>query len=114
MDYSDHRMAIDTSARKVTLDGFPISLTRKEAELLAALAANEGETVSRRFLLREIWGYPADAQTRTLDVHIRRLRRKLSPLGCEYIETVFNIGYRFRRPRASSEVQPAFPYAMTA
>lgn len=114
MDYSDHRMTIDTSAHKVTVDGFPVSLTRKEADLLATLAANEGETVSRRFLLREIWGYPAETQTRTLDVHIRRLRKKLGPVGSEYIETVFNIGYRFRRPRVSSEVLPALPLAMTA
>lgn len=114
MDYSDHRITIDTSTQKVVLDGFPVFLTRKEAELLATLAANEGETVSRRFLLREVWNYPDDTQTRTLDVHIRRLRKKLGPMASEYIETVFNIGYRFRRPRVSGEILPALPYAMTA
>jgi DNA-binding response OmpR family regulator len=114
MEYSDQRITIDTAAQRVILDGLPIFLTRKEADLLATLVANEGETVSRRFLLREIWGYPDHAQTRTLDVHIRRLRKKLGAAGSDYIETVFNMGYRFRRPRMASEVHPAFPYAMTA
>lgn len=114
MEYSDERIAIDSAAQRVILDGFPIFLTRKETDLLATLAANEGETVSRRFLLREIWGYPDHAHTRTLDVHIRRIRKKLGAVGSNYIETVFNMGYRFRRPRSAGEVHPVFPYAMTA
>jgi two-component system alkaline phosphatase synthesis response regulator PhoP len=114
MEYSDGRMTIDSMTQRVTLDGLPISLTKKESELLLALAANEGETVNRRFLLREIWGYPDYVQTRTLDVHVRRLRKKLGAEGSGYIETVFNTGYRFRRPRVVNEPTSPFAYAMTA
>jgi DNA-binding response OmpR family regulator len=114
MEYSDDRLNIDSLAERVTLDGFPVHLTRKEAELLSALAANEGETVSRQYLLREIWGYPDYVRTRTLDVHIRRLRKKLDPAGKQYIETVFNMGYRFRPPRVATEPRPGYTYAMTA
>lgn len=113
MQYTDERFNIDPTAHRVTFDGRDILLTRKETELLATLAANEGETVSRRFLLREIWGYPDYVQTRTLDVHIRRLRKKLGLVGGDYIETVFNSGYRFRRPRANA-FRPMYGYAMTA
>lgn len=114
MIYADPKLTINTASLEVTLDGTPIPLTRKEAELLAALAANAGETVSRRFLLQNVWGYPASAQTRTIDVHIRRLRKKLGSPANEYIETVFNVGYRFRKPRSGSAPVLSVPFAMTA
>ncbi len=114
MNYSDERLNIEPEAQRVTLDGRQIPLTRKESLLLATLAANEGETVDRRFLLREIWGYPEYVHTRTLDVHIRRLRKKLGPAGEHYIETVFNAGYRFCRPRPNVEFRPVYAYALTA
>jgi DNA-binding response OmpR family regulator len=114
MNYEDHWIRIDLDGQKVIVDGVPVFLTKKETELLGTLAANEGETVSRRFLLQEIWGYPPTTHTRTLDVHIRRLRKKLGPLGSAYIETVFNLGYRFSRPRISGEAQPAPHYALSA
>lgn len=99
MDYNDEHLQIRAAEDRVYLDGRAIVLTRKEFDLLATLAANEGEIVGRRLLLQDIWGYGNDVRTRTLDVHIRRLRRKLEDFGDVYIETVFGIGYRFKRYR---------------
>ena len=55
-----------------------------------------GEIVPRGALLMEVWGYSAEIRTRTLDVHVRRLRRKLGAYADRYIETIFGIGYRFQ------------------
>lgn len=68
-------------------------LTRKEAQLLAVLQQNEGHCVSREFLLDAIWGYQAGTRTRTLDVHIQRLRRKLGRQGGSRIATILRSGY---------------------
>ncbi len=71
-----------------------MNLTRKENDLLTYLMANAGRVVQRARLLTEVWGYSPAARTRTLDVHIRRLRRKF---GHDLnIETVFGVGYRFQ------------------
>ncbi len=101
MNYNDDHLQIQAQECMVTLDGHPLLLTRKELVLLATLAANEGEIVNRRDLLREVWGYGENVKTRTLDVHIRRLRKKLGGFGDSYIETVFGIGYRFQRSRTA-------------
>ncbi|MBM3726767.1 MAG: hypothetical protein FJW40_15260, partial [Acidobacteria bacterium] len=74
-------------------------LTRKEFELLAMLVENAGEIAPREVLLDRIWGYSHEIRTRTLDVHIRRLRKKLGRYGDLYIETIFGVGYRFQRFR---------------
>lgn len=70
-------------------------LTPQEAALLRVLQQNRGQTMPRGELLALAWGYPADAHTRTLDMHIRKLRKKLPPevLGGQ-IQTVFRVGYR--------------------
>lgn len=68
-------------------------LTRKETELLALLQQNAGHCLSREYLLRTIWGYGEGARTRTLDVHIQRLRRKLGPKERARILTIFRTGY---------------------
>lgn len=104
MNYIDDHLQIGAESSRVTLDEHALVLTRKEYLLLATLAANEGEIVLRRDLLQRIWGYGDDVKTRTLDVHIRRLRKKLGDLGETYIETVFGLGYRFKRYRPA----PAF------
>ncbi len=96
--FHDEHLSIDWSA--VRFDNVKLTLTRKEFELLAMLSQNEGETIPRAVLLETIWGYCSGTRTRTLDVHVRRLRRKLGQYGEEYIQTIFGVGYRFARLRA--------------
>jgi DNA-binding response OmpR family regulator len=94
-----------------------MKLTRKEYELLALLVENAGEIVSRQTLLLRIWGYGEQIRTRTLDVHIRRLRKKLDGYSEQYIETIFGIGYRFQPFRMSGwmGLRPATaPFAVSA
>lgn len=71
-------------------------LTRKEAELLKLLRQNAGQCLSREFLLEKVWAYRAGTRTRTLDVHIQRLRRKLGPEGSSRIVTILRSGYMWR------------------
>jgi two-component system phosphate regulon response regulator PhoB len=82
-------------------------LTRKEYELLALLVKHAGEIIPRQALLLRVWSYGAGIRTRTLDVHIRRLRKKLGAYAEQYIETIFGIGYRFQPYRAASSFRPA-------
>lgn len=70
-----------------------VALTPQERALLRALEANRGRVMPRGQLLAQVFGYPADTQTRTLDVHIQHLRHKLAGTGAE-IQTVFRVGYR--------------------
>jgi DNA-binding response OmpR family regulator len=82
-------------------------LTRKESELLDFLVRNAGKAVRSQVLLSQVFGYCPEARTRTLQVHIGRLREKLRPDRQHYIETVFGVGYRFRslsHPPASVNV----------
>jgi DNA-binding response OmpR family regulator len=94
--YRDEHLAIDFGQRSATLDTEPIALTRKEYDLLALLVSHAGEIIPREALLLEVWGYGAEIRTRTLDVHVRRLRKKLGVYADQYIETIFGIGYRFQ------------------
>lgn len=94
--YIDEHLQIDELAETVLFDAKRLSLTRKEYQLLSTLARNAGRVMPREYLLDKIWHYGKGIRTRTLDVHIRRLRRKLGSLGDRYIETVFGVGYRFR------------------
>ncbi len=99
--YRDNHLELDFHVKTACLDSEPLQLTRKEYELLAALVRNAGEIVPREALLMGVWGYSRQIRTRTLDVHIRRLRRKLGGYE-QYIETIFGVGYRFqpwRTPR---------------
>ena len=77
-----------------------IRFTRKEKELLTALAEHPNCILSRKFLLKNVWGYSDEAQTRTVDVHIRRLRKKLEAHPDLQIHTIFGKGYVMenRRP----------------
>src|SRR5262249_17225652 len=100
--YRDAHLEVEFDGRAALLDAQPIVLTRKEYELLALLVQNAGEIIPRALLLKRVWGYSSEIRTRTLDVHIRRLRKKLGPYADQYIETIFGIGYRFqpyRQPR---------------
>ncbi|MBA2774941.1 MAG: response regulator transcription factor [Nocardioidaceae bacterium] len=89
---------IDESAYTANLDGRPLDLTFKEFELLKYLAQHPGRVFSRQQLLQEVWGYDYFGGTRTVDVHVRRLRAKLSPEHEALIGTVRNVGYRFVLP----------------
>lgn len=103
--YQDAHLEVLFRQRLANLDTQPIDLTRKEYDLLAVLVQNAGEIVRREVLLLRVWGYGADIRTRTLDVHIRRLRKKLGAHADLYIETIFGVGYRFqpyRSPRFST------------
>lgn len=87
-------LVINSDARQVLLDGRPVDLTFKEFELLRTLAASPGRAFSREELLKGIWGYDYFGGTRTVDVHVRRLRAKIEG-SRRYIETVHSVGYRF-------------------
>jgi len=89
-------MVINLTNYEVTISGKIISLTFKEFELLKFMVRNQGRVFSRDDLLRKIWGYEYYGGDRTVDVHIRRLRSKIEDGNHSFIETVRNIGYRFR------------------
>src|SRR5690606_26848874 len=76
----------------------PLDLTFKEFELLKFLAQHPGRVFSRQQLLQEVWGYDYFGGTRTVDVHVRRLRAKLGPENETLIGTVRNVGYRMVLP----------------
>lgn len=86
-------LRLNPDSRKLTVDGQPVTVTRKEFDILCMLLRNRGIVLTRDRLLNSIWGYSFDGENRTVDVHIRTLRQKLGAAG-EYIETVRGIGYR--------------------
>ena len=86
-------LAIDDEQQVVYVDGEPCELTQQEFSLLQELAQNIDRPVSREELLRDAWGYVCPGETRTVDVHIQRLRKKL---GFFCIETVYRCGYKLR------------------
>lgn len=94
--YRDEHLAVDFGQQRAMVDGRVLTLTRKEYDLLSLLVQHAGEIIPREALLMQVWGYGAEIRTRTLDVHIRRLRKKLGVLADQYIETIFGIGYRFQ------------------
>jgi DNA-binding response OmpR family regulator len=87
-------VAINTESYQVTAGSWTLDLTFKEFELLRFLAQHPGRVFSRAKLLQEVWGYDFFGGTRTVDVHIRRLRAKLGPEHEHLIETVRGVGYR--------------------
>ena len=89
-------LVINPSTYEVSLRGKRVNLRFKEYELLRLLATNPGRVYSRDALLSSIWGYDYFGGTRTVDVHIRRLRSKIEDAEHPYIETIWNVGYRFR------------------
>jgi DNA-binding response OmpR family regulator len=91
-------LTVDTDRYEVRVSGQKVDLTYKEYELLRVLATNPGRVFSREVLLRTVWEYDYFGGTRTVDVHIRRLRSKIQDVKHRFIETVWNVGYRFRSP----------------
>ena len=88
-------LQIDAAAHTVSVEGSAVNLTRREFDLLRALVEARGRVLSREFLLGRVWGYTAagEIESRTVDVHVRRLRQKLGPAGL-LIGTVTGVGYR--------------------
>lgn len=84
----------DFDAISVLVDDAPVRLTRREFELLRYLVSNRNRVVSRERLLERVWGYDRSIETRSVDVHVGRLRAKLGRAG-QQIETVVGLGYRF-------------------
>jgi two-component system phosphate regulon response regulator PhoB len=93
-------ITLDPHDHRVTVDGREIVLTATEFKLLRTLLERPGRVQSRTHLLQVVWQAQADVQTRTVDMHVQRLRAKLGAAG-EYVETVRGIGYRFREPPGS-------------
>ena len=94
-------LVIDTAERRVVRDDEDITLTHTEFDLLAFLASNAGEVLSRDRILAAVWGYEHPIETRVIDVHVRNLRRKIEPDPAtpRYILAVPGIGYRFTNTR---------------
>ncbi len=90
--FEEGNIKIDTGRHEVRVNGKEISLTPKEFELIRYLIINKGRVLSRDLLLEKIWGYEYAGDTRTVDVHVRRLRKKINK---NYIETVRGVGYKF-------------------
>lgn len=94
--YDDGELKIDERSYRVFHRGAEVKLAKKEFELLALLVRNRGSVVSRERILSEIWQMSDEVETRTVDAHIRNLRRKL---GSERITTVVGLGYRYDPPQ---------------
>jgi DNA-binding response OmpR family regulator len=92
--YHGERLTADFDAVSVSVDGAPVRLTRREYDLLRYLVHNKNRVVSRDRLLERVWGYDRLVETRSVDVHVGRLRTKLGTAGRQ-IETVIGLGYRF-------------------
>ncbi len=92
-------ITIDPSSRLVMRNGSPVALTPKEFDLLLTLARRNGAVASRLQLLKEVWGHQAEVMTRTVDIHVAELRRKLEddPSDPKHILTVWKAGYRLER-----------------
>ena len=98
---------IDEASYTARVNGNALNLTYKEFELLKYLAQHPGRVFTRDQLLHEVWGYDYYGGTRTVDVHVRRLRAKLGPDHENLIGTVRNVGYRFTRSRLAGDPAPA-------
>jgi len=88
-------VVLNLTTYSVDVEKKPIILTAKEFDLLYVLMKNAGRILNRQFLLERIWGYAVDVSTRTVDVHIRRLRKKMGVKNAVYIQTFRGVGYKF-------------------
>jgi two-component system response regulator RegX3 len=101
-------LRLDAASRAVTLAGEPIELTRKEFDLLSLLMRNAGSVVSREQLIDEVWDVNWFGSTKTLDVHVSSLRRKLDedPAAPRRLHTVRGVGFRFAAPEELAPTRP--------
>jgi DNA-binding response OmpR family regulator len=100
-------VVVDDATYTARIGSRALDLTFKEFELLKFLAQHPGRVFSRQQLLQEVWGYDYFGGTRTVDVHVRRLRAKLGPENETLIGTVRNVGYRFVLPASDPARKPA-------
>ncbi len=98
MEIRNGDLSVDEATYSAKLKGRTLDLTFKEFELLKYLAQHPGRVFTRAQLLQEVWGYDYFGGTRTVDVHVRRLRAKLGVENEQLIGTVRNVGYRFVVP----------------
>ncbi len=91
--FSEGRLTVDYRSRHVSLAGAEIRLTTRELELLWFLITNRPQVLSRERILERVWGLSSDVETRTIDVHVRALRKKID---ADVVETVIGAGYRFQ------------------
>ena len=89
-------LVINLERYDVFIQGRRVTLTYKEFQLLVLLASNPGRVYSRDVLLSQVWGYDYLGGTRTVDVHVRRLRSKIEDPDHSFVETIWNVGYRFK------------------
>jgi two-component system OmpR family response regulator/two-component system alkaline phosphatase synthesis response regulator PhoP len=101
------RLTLNPETHDVTLDGRPVDLTAKEFELLHLVMSHPNRVFTRDFLLEHIWGYDYYGSTRTVDMHISRLREKIEddPAAPMHIVTVRGVGYKFRADAALRDVE---------
>jgi DNA-binding response OmpR family regulator len=92
--YRGAHLVADFDAVAISVDGEPVRLTRREFGLLKCLVFNRSRVLSRSRLLDQVWGSDCGVETRSVDVHVGRLRSKLGPAG-EQIKTLVGLGYRF-------------------
>ncbi len=102
-------VVVDEATYTAKVGGRALDLTFKEFELLKFLAQHPGRVFSRQQLLQEVWGYDYFGGTRTVDVHVRRLRAKLGPENETLIGTVRNVGYRFVLPSKDADAAQREP-----
>lgn len=89
-------LVVNLATYQVRVDDEPVDLTYMEYSLLAFMVTHPGRAYSRETLLRRVWGFDYCGGSRTVDVHVRRIRAKLGPLAASHIETVRGVGYLFR------------------
>ena len=89
-------LVVDEDAHMVTIDGDRVDMANKEYELLLYLLKNIGNAVTRQSIISKVWGYEYDSDDRTLDTHMKLLRKDLRQYG-QYITTIRGVGYRFEK-----------------
>ncbi len=89
-------LVIDEMAHSVTVDGKQVELANKEYELLLFLVKNQGKALTRELIISTVWGYKYDSDDRTLDTHMKLLRKDIGEYG-KYITTIRGVGYRFEK-----------------
>jgi DNA-binding response OmpR family regulator len=102
-------LSVDETTYSAKLRGRPLELTFKEFELLKYLAQHPGRVFTRAQLLQEVWGYDYYGGTRTVDVHVRRLRAKLGTEHESLIGTVRHVGYKFVTPPLTPLLEEPLP-----